>query len=133
MKRSAIKLIVPWLAFPTSLIVGGLSATAQAASPDPVQIRKDLKAMGLDYNGQAFAQAAGNGDLTAVKLFLDAGMNINDGGGAAIGLAAGRGQLEMVRFLLSKGAKPTANALQFARTRGHPSIEKLLQDAGARE
>jgi uncharacterized protein len=109
------------------------SALAISAPPDPVQARKDLKGMGLEYHGQDFAKAAGNGDLTAVKLFLDAGMDINEGGGAAIGLAAGRGKLEMVKFLLSKGAKPTANSLQFSRTRGHKDIEKLLIEHGAKE
>jgi ankyrin repeat protein len=60
-------------------------------------------------------------------------MNVNAGGGAALGLASGRGQIEMVKFLLSKGAKPTSNSLQFARTRGHKEIEKILIDAGAKE
>lgn len=108
-------------------------SAADAAPNDPVQARKDLKAMGLEYRGQDFAQAAGNGDITAVKLFLDAGMDVNEGGGAAIGLAAGRGRTDMVKFLLSQGAKPTSNALQYARTRGHKDIEKLLVDAGAKE
>ena len=80
-----------------------------------------------------FAKVAGNGDMTAVQLFIDAGMDVNSGGGAAIGLAAGRGQTKMVQYLLSKGAKPTPNSLQFARTRGHKDIEKMLRDAGAKE
>jgi uncharacterized protein len=103
------------------------------AAPDSLQARKELKAIGFEYNGQEFAKAAGNGDLTAVKLFLDAGMDVNEGGGAALGLAAGRGRLEMVKFLLSKGAKPTSNALQYARTRGHKEIERILVEAGAKE
>jgi len=45
----------------------------------------------------------------------------------------GRGQTKMVQYLLSKGAKPTSNALQYARTRGHKDIEKILIDAGAKE
>ena len=100
---------------------------------DPVSARKDLKQMGIEYTEQQFATSAGAGDMTAVGLFLDAGMDVNAGGGAALGLAAGRGQLEMVKLLLSKGAKPTSNALQFARTRGHADIEKLLIEAGAKE
>jgi hypothetical protein len=107
------------------------AGTVNAA--DQAQARKDLKAMGVEYNSQEFAKAAGNGDMTAVQLFLDAGMDVNSGGGAAIGLAAGRGQTKMVQFLLSKGAKPTSNALQYARTRGHKDIEKILVDAGAKE
>ncbi len=104
-----------------------------AAAADAVQARKDIKAMGLEYTGQDFAKAAGNGDMAAVQLFLDAGMDVNEGGSAAIGLAAGRGKTKMVHFLLSKGAKPTSNALQYARTRGYPDIEKILVDAGAKE
>jgi len=100
---------------------------------DPVKARTDLHQMGVEYSEQQFAKSAGEGDLTAVQLFLDAGMDVNAGGGAAIGLAAGRGKLNMVRFLLGKGAKATSNSLQFARTRGHGEIEKLLIEAGAKE
>ena len=119
-----------------ALIAGALAlhlTTGGAMAADPVQARKDLKAMGVEYTEQDFAKVAGNGDMTAVQLFLDAGMNVNSGGGAAIGLAAGRGQTKMVQFLLGKGAKPTSNSLQFARTRGHKDIEKMLVDAGAKE
>lgn len=105
----------------------------KAQATDAVQARKDLKQMGLDYSEQQFAKSAGEGDKTAVQLFLDAGMDVNSGGGAALGLAAGRGKTEMVKFLLAKGATPTSNALQFARTRGHKDIEKILIDAGAKE
>lgn len=100
---------------------------------DPIEARKALKQMGVEYTEQQFATSAGAGDMTAVKLFLDAGMDVNAGGGAALGLAAGRGQIEMVKFLLSKGAKPTSNSLQFARTRGHKEIETILINAGAKE
>ena len=115
------------------LLAGIASDQAISAPPDPIQARKDLKATGIEYNGQEFAKAAGNGDMTTVKLFLDAGMDVNQGGVAAIGLAAGRGRLDMVKFLLSKGAKPTSNALQYARTRGHKDIEQVLVEAGAKE
>ncbi|WP_319585383.1 ankyrin repeat domain-containing protein [uncultured Desulfobulbus sp.] len=100
---------------------------------DPATARKDLKEIGVEYTEQQFATSAGAGDLTSVKLFLDAGMDVNAGGSAALGLAAGRGQIAMVKFLLAKGAKPSANALQFARTRGHKEIEKILIEAGAQE
>ncbi len=104
-----------------------------AIAADEVQARKDIKAMGMEYTGQDFAKVAGNGDMTAVKLFLDAGMDVNEGGSAAIGLAAGRGKTEMVKFLLSKGSKATSNALQYSRTRGYKDIEQLLVAAGAKE
>lgn len=107
--------------------------STDAVAADAVQARKDIKAMGMEYSGQAFATAAGNGDMTAVQLFLDAGMDVNEGGSAAIGVAAGRGKTEMVKFLLAKGSKATSNALQYARTRGHKDIEQMLVAAGAKE
>jgi uncharacterized protein len=110
-----------------------LSLSNVSFATDSLAARKDLNQMGVEYTEQQFAKSAGAGDMTAVKLFLDAGMDVNAGGGAALGLAAGRGQTEMVKLLLSKGAKPTSNALQFARTRGHKEIEKILIDAGAKE
>jgi uncharacterized protein len=117
----------------TAALSACLAWPVSAVAADPVQARKDIKAMGVEYTEQDFAKAAGNGDMVAVQLFLDAGMDVNSGGGAAIGLAAGRGQTKMVQYLLSKGAKPTSNALQFARTRGHKDVEKILVDAGAKE
>lgn len=104
-----------------------------ALGADPVQARKDIATMGSEYTGSNFAKAAGNGDMIAVQLFLDAGMDVNEGGGAAIGLAAGRGKTAMVKFLLSKGAKPTSDALQYAMTRGYTEIETILRAAGAKE
>ena len=108
-----------------------LAVTSFAA--DPVAARAELKQIGVEYTEQQFAKSAGAGDMVAVKLFLDGGMDVNAGGGAALGLAAGRGQIEMVKLLLAKGAKPTANALQFARTRGYKAIEEILVQAGAKE
>lgn len=133
MKRIRSKTLTALVASTLSAATLLFAAPALSAPETPVQARKELKALGLDYTGQAFAKAAGDGDMTAVRLFLDAGMDVNEGGGAALGLAAGRGRLEMVRLLLSAGAKPTANALQYARTRGHKDIEQVLIQAGAKE
>ena len=116
-----------------ALVFFTLSYANIASAAEPVEARKDIKQMGIEYTSQQFATSAGAGDMTAVKLFLDAGMEINSGGGAALGVAAGRGQIEMVKFLLSNGAKPTSNSLQYARTRGYKEIEKILIEAGAKE
>jgi len=129
--HSTVRALVRFLM--AALVLCGVLTSGPVAAADPVQARKDIKAMGLEYGEQDFSKAAGNGDMVAVQLFLDAGMDVNAGGGAAIGLAAGRGQTRMVQFLLSKGAKATSNALQFARTRGYKDIEKMLIDAGAKE
>lgn len=104
-----------------------------AFATDAASARKELQQMGTEYTESQFATSAGAGDMLAVKLFLDAGMDVNAGGSAALGLAAGRGQLEMVKLLLARGAKSSANALQFARTRGHKDIEAILVQAGAQE
>lgn len=133
MTRIKAKQTLATMAAIVALMGAGTIANAGAAATDPVQARKDLKAMGIDYNGQQFAKAAGNNDMVAVQLFLAAGMDVNEGGGAALGMAAGQGRLDMVKFLLSKGAKPTSNALQFARTRGHKDVEQILVEAGAKE
>lgn len=111
----------------------GLVGVTHLNAATPVAARKGLQQMGVEYSEQQFAKSAGAGDMTAVQLFIDAGMDVNAGGSAALGLAAGRGQKEMVEWLLAKGAKPTANALQFARTRGHKEIEHILVSAGAKE
>jgi hypothetical protein len=126
-RMTALASLVSAGAIAVQLTIGG------AMAADPAQARKGLKAMGVEYTEQDFAKVAGNGDVTAVNLFLDAGMDVNSGGGAALGLAAGRGQAKMVSHLLSKGAKPTSNSVQFARTRGHKDIEKMLKDAGGKE
>jgi hypothetical protein len=126
MSRTIVFCVVT--AFALCLVHAGPSAAA-----DAVQARKDIKAMGIEYTEQDFAKVAGNGDMVAVQLFVDAGMDVNSGGGAAIGVASGRGQTKMVQYLLSRGARPTSNALQYARTRGHKDIEKILVDAGAKE
>jgi ankyrin repeat protein len=118
---------------PLALALCALLQSPASLAADPVKARADLKQMGVEYTEQQFATVAGNGDKTAVDLFLDAGMDVNAGGSAALGVAAGRGKLDMVKYLLGKGAKPTANALQFARTRGYKDIEKVLVDAGAKE
>src|ERR1700733_12420784 len=98
-------LVTRFRAVSLSVVLTALTFTMlppAASAADAVQARKDLKAMGVEYTGEDFAKAAGNGDMTAVQLFLDAGMDVNAGGGAAIGVAAGRGQTKMVQFLLSK-------------------------------
>jgi uncharacterized protein len=133
MKRASYRLNNLLSLVITALVIFAFLNVKATFAEDPVGARKQLIQIGVEYTEQQFATSAGAGDMTVVKLFLDAGINVNAGGGAALGLAAGRGQIEMVKFLLSKGAKPTSNSLQFARTRGHKEIEKILIDAGAKE
>ena len=50
-----------------ALIMSMTLHSGGVAAADAVQARKDITAMGLEYNGQNFAKAAGNGDLVAVQ------------------------------------------------------------------
>ena len=45
-----------WLGLAATAAVLVLAVPITAAAADPVQARKDIQAMGLDYNGQAFAK-----------------------------------------------------------------------------
>ena len=61
-----------------------INLAGPSAAADSVQARKDIKAMGIEYTEQDFAKAAGNGDMAAVQLFIDAAMDVNSGGGAPL-------------------------------------------------
>jgi ankyrin repeat protein len=86
---------------------------------------------------ESFTAAAGEGNLQAVKQFLENGADINEksfGFESPLALAALEGRLEMVNFLLDKGADP--HKAQFAMfspianaaRRGYVSIvQRLLQ------
>lgn len=117
----------------TVLLAMGILHADAAWAADALQARKALQQLGVEYTERQFATSAGAGDMAAVRLFLEAGIDVNAGDSAALGVAAGRGQLEMVKLLLANGAKPTANALQFARTRGYKEIENILIQGGAKE
>ena len=67
------------LAIVTMAATGLFCPYSEAMAADAVQARKDIRAMGLEFTGSAFATVAGNDDLTAVQLFLDAGMDVNAG------------------------------------------------------
>jgi len=64
MKRSLF-----WLIF---ILISSASCSRQLSTEDA---RKQLGAMGLQYNEQTFIDCARNGDITAVRLFLSAGMS----------------------------------------------------------
>ena len=92
---------------------------------------------------RAFVEAAEEGELEIVKLFIDAGVDVNQEvpliRDTALTQASAGGYLEVVKLLLDAGAKPehpTRNprdkpALMRAAQEGHFDIVKILVEVGA--
>jgi|GEM_PF-1170310 len=77
----------------------------------PEKARAKLAQLGKDYSSVEFVSTASKGDITAVRLFLDAGMNIDT-------------------ILNYEGGK-SVNALSFACIEHQEAIVKLLLERGA--
>ena len=87
-----------------------------------------------------FVDAAGNGDLAAVRLGLQGGMPVDvpsDDGSTALCAAAREGQRDVAEFLLDMGADANHRGgadltpLMNAVLSGHPDVAELLLDRGA--
>ena len=85
--------------------------------------------------------AAGRGDLSAVKFLIAKGADVNAKaliGETALMMASGKGHKEVVELLLAKGADVNAKrtdgatALMMATEKGHKEIRELLIKAGAK-
>jgi ankyrin repeat protein len=73
----------------------------------PAAARTALGQMALPFTADAFVASAGNGDATAVKLFVTAGMDSNAqaaDGSTALANAAFNGSVPVVNLLLDAGA-----------------------------
>jgi uncharacterized protein len=103
----------------------------------PGAARAALGGLSLEYTPAAFLHSAETGDLTAVKLFLTAGMNPNtaDDDGTALMHAAYEGRTEVVAALLKAGAdvnqeKGSHTALRSAASGGHIDTLRVLLGKG---
>jgi ankyrin repeat protein len=107
--------------------------------------RKELAKLGKDFSPASFIECVGNGDKQAVRLFIEAGMDVNAPiaqGGTALAIAAVKGNPELVKMLLDKGANPNAamtsgtskgvTPLMAAVAGGHLEVVKLLLAKGAK-
>jgi hypothetical protein len=89
--------------------------------------------------GPALYQAAGRGDVNAVRTLLDQGVKVNETYAGFTPLMNGveSGNIEVVRMLLDGGADVNAmipagtTSLNLAALRGHLGIAKLLMERGA--
>ena len=102
----------------------------------PEEARAALGRMSLEYTPEAFLESAKTGDLTAIKLFLAAGMDPNakdDEGDTALMYAAYQGNTKAVAALLGGGAdvnqrKGRQTALRSAASGGHIDTVRALFD-----
>jgi ankyrin repeat protein len=103
--------------------------------------RARLGQMNVTYSATSFVERARDGDVFAVRYFLDAGMNpdaADSDGKTPLVAAAEKGRLEIVQLLLNKGAKVDlrdgkyrATPLIWASLGGHEAIAELLLARGA--
>jgi ankyrin repeat protein len=108
------------------------------ATPDDA--RKALEQMKIDYTENAFREHAKDGDLIAVELFLNTGMDVNakgKDGETALMLAAYKDGSAVVQVLLDNGDEVNAKdedgitALMAAAYEGKSVIAQMLIDKGA--
>jgi ankyrin repeat protein len=102
--------------------------------------RVELNGLSIEYTRQAFVDAAKNGDVRVLKLFLAAGMDPNakdDEGNTPLMYGIAEGRTDIVETLLR--AKANVNernpgggtALDWAASRGKLDTVRLLLDKGA--
>jgi len=109
--------------------------------------KKKLADRGIIYSKEYFFRSIRDNDKEAVRLFLKAGMDVNetlkfkyypDVTETALIHAVNAGQEEMVEFLIENGAKVNqkmksgVSALLAAAEKGHIRIAKILIDKGAK-
>ena len=124
-----------------------LGETAVAEYLYPLTPRGRLESAGIAFTTQAFVEAAGSGNLSAVSLFVQAGMDkegqalvIIAGNGrerTALHAACAGGHLAVVTYLVNAGASVSSTdgsggtALHAAVGSGNLEIVKLLVSNGA--
>lgn len=131
--------IVAWMRFLLAVLVLAFTASPLAADAR----RAALTARGLAFTPDAFVERAAAGDLEAVKMYLEAGMNVNvvphtrHNQRPALYEAAASGQAAMVKFLIARGADVTfkdqqdQTPLMAAAIAGQAEIVELLAAEGA--
>jgi ankyrin repeat protein len=114
--------------------------SCDSAGKNPIQARKELGQLSIQYSEVAFNEAAKNGDKLAVELFIETGMSVNARSNALI-TASWFGRTEIVKLLIEKGADVNAisagsTALSLASANAHKEgykeIVQLLKNAGAK-
>ena len=106
----------------------------------PEAARMGLSQMSLEYTPEAFVRSAEKGDITAVNLFLAAGMDANatdKEGNTALMCEAAKGHTPMLDALLkakadvNKKNRGGSTALSWAASAGKTDSLRILLDKGA--
>ena len=124
-----------------SLSVLLLFSLASCGGNPQEEARVKLGQMNVKYNEESFVDAARNGDVIALKYFLQAGMkpSVTDNKSETALIAAAKGgRTEVVELLLAHGADVKTTDKQFGATpliwasiSGNADTVKLLLDKGA--
>lgn len=121
-------------------LIGHDQGTKHAPSRKAIAARQELERSGISYTPETFVTLAARGNLRAVELFLDSGLNPdarNRDGFTALMWSAGQDRWPVVNALLARGANVNATsadsttALIAAASQGHVRIVRLLIDRGA--
>lgn len=97
--------------------------------------RKELAKIGKDFTPVVFMNCIRDGDQMAVRLFVQAGMDVNkpdSSGFTPLMIAAWNGNAEATKLLLDHRANLTAvmadgrTAIRIAQDRGHGDLARLL-------
>ncbi len=116
----------------------------EAEEHEPEQVKDfktELANMGIFYHKWAFIEAAGKGNAEAVRLFVKAGMDVNEINSPAYGetaliWAARGGHADVVEFLVENGADVNRRnakdmtALGYALMFKHSAAAEVLRKAG---
>jgi ankyrin repeat protein len=121
-----------------------ITALVYGCGSSPESARKELVKLGKEFNEDSFIECVGDNDKQAVKLFIEAGFDVNtpaDTGITALHIAAMKGNTDIVKTLLEHGANPNAvvasgsekssTPLMAAAMCGDVEALKLLLDKGA--
>ena len=110
-------------------------AVSDPDSLTPEDARSALNDRGIAYTPASFLDRVRAGDVSAVRLFIAAGMDIHvpdDNGTTVLMEAVWYGQIEMVRFLLANGVDLHVRrdngqtALILAARAGHVEVVRIL-------